>query len=103
MSKYGINVPKGVAVSSVQEVKNVIQSTFPKEEEVSSFSFLPLLFQYLHVSVFVFSYRISHVSCISCVRLVLKYGTVRYFLLPVFLSPFLVLKKTSNLFLVMCI
>ncbi|CAN6462065.1 unnamed protein product [Victoria cruziana] len=34
MSKYGINVPKGVAVSSVQEVKNVIQSTFPKEEEL---------------------------------------------------------------------
>ncbi|KAF3785878.1 Succinyl-CoA ligase ADP-forming subunit beta [Nymphaea thermarum] len=34
MSKYGINVPKGVAVSSVQEVKNVIQSTFPNEEEL---------------------------------------------------------------------
>ncbi|KAH9315364.1 hypothetical protein KI387_023991, partial [Taxus chinensis] len=34
MSKYGVNVPKGVAVSSVPEVKLAIKDTFPGEEEV---------------------------------------------------------------------
>ncbi|KAL5990502.1 hypothetical protein ACLOJK_011404 [Asimina triloba] len=34
MGKYGINVPKGVAVSSVEEVKKVIQETFPSEKEL---------------------------------------------------------------------
>ncbi|OAY71836.1 Succinyl-CoA ligase (ADP-forming) subunit beta, mitochondrial [Ananas comosus] len=34
MSKYGINVPKGVAVSSVDEVKDAIKSFFPNENEV---------------------------------------------------------------------
>lgn len=34
MSKYGVNVPKGVAVSSVAELKLAIKDTFPGEEEV---------------------------------------------------------------------
>lgn len=34
MSKYGVNVPKGVAVGSVDEVKKVIESTFPNQSEV---------------------------------------------------------------------
>ncbi|KAF5738974.1 succinyl-CoA ligase [Tripterygium wilfordii] len=34
MSKYGINVPKGVAVSSIDEVKKAIQDAFPNENEV---------------------------------------------------------------------
>ncbi|KAL8236355.1 hypothetical protein R6Q59_017436 [Mikania micrantha] len=34
MSKYGINVPKGVAVSSVEEVRKAIQTTFPNEKEL---------------------------------------------------------------------
>lgn len=35
MGKFGINVPKGVAVSSVEEVRKAIQTTFPNEKEVS--------------------------------------------------------------------
>ena len=34
MSKYGINVPKGVAAGSVEEVRKAIQDVFPKENEV---------------------------------------------------------------------
>ncbi|KAK9275282.1 hypothetical protein L1049_022544 [Liquidambar formosana] len=34
MGKYGVNVPKGVAISSVDEVKNAIQDVFPKENEL---------------------------------------------------------------------
>uniref|UniRef100_A0A2P2M8Q9 Succinate--CoA ligase [ADP-forming] subunit beta, mitochondrial n=2 Tax=Rhizophora mucronata TaxID=61149 RepID=A0A2P2M8Q9_RHIMU len=34
MSKYGINVPKGVAVSAVAEVKRAIQDVFPNESEL---------------------------------------------------------------------
>lgn len=34
MGKYGINVPKGVAASSVDEVKKAIQDVFPNENEV---------------------------------------------------------------------
>ncbi|KAL6217577.1 PREDICTED: succinyl-CoA ligase [ADP-forming] subunit beta, mitochondrial [Fragaria vesca subsp. vesca] len=34
MSKYGVNVPKGVAVGSVDEVKKVIESTFPNQSEL---------------------------------------------------------------------
>lgn len=34
MSKHGINVPKGVAVSSVDEVKKTIRDVFPNENEV---------------------------------------------------------------------
>ncbi|CAL9146839.1 unnamed protein product [Musa hybrid cultivar] len=34
MSKYGINVPKGVAVSSVEEVKETVRSVFPNEKEI---------------------------------------------------------------------
>ncbi|KAK9269771.1 hypothetical protein L1049_001549 [Liquidambar formosana] len=33
MGKYGVNVPKGVAISSVDKVKNAIQDVFPKENE----------------------------------------------------------------------
>lgn len=34
MSKYGINVPKGVAVSSVGEAKKAIQDVFPNAKEL---------------------------------------------------------------------
>lgn len=34
MGKYGINVPKGVAVSSHDEIKKAIQDVFPNENEV---------------------------------------------------------------------
>uniref|UniRef100_A0A0D6R8F1 Succinate--CoA ligase [ADP-forming] subunit beta, mitochondrial n=1 Tax=Araucaria cunninghamii TaxID=56994 RepID=A0A0D6R8F1_ARACU len=34
MSKYGVNVPKGVAVSSIAELKSAIKDTFPGEKEV---------------------------------------------------------------------
>lgn len=34
MGKHGINVPKGVAVSSVEEVKKAIKDVFPGEKEV---------------------------------------------------------------------
>ncbi|XP_050366528.1 succinate--CoA ligase [ADP-forming] subunit beta, mitochondrial [Argentina anserina] len=34
MSKYGVNVPKGVAVGSVDEVKKVIESVFPNQSEL---------------------------------------------------------------------
>ena len=36
MSKYGVNVPKGLAVSSVDEVKEAVKATFPNENEVNS-------------------------------------------------------------------
>ncbi|XP_022157525.1 succinate--CoA ligase [ADP-forming] subunit beta, mitochondrial isoform X2 [Momordica charantia] len=34
MSKYGINVPKGVAVSSVDEAKNAVRTAFPDAKEL---------------------------------------------------------------------
>lgn len=34
MSKYGINVPKGVAVGSLNEVKKAIQDVLPNQNEV---------------------------------------------------------------------
>ncbi|KAJ8559347.1 hypothetical protein K7X08_003405 [Anisodus acutangulus] len=34
MGKYGINVPKGVAVASLEEVKKSIQEMFPNQSEV---------------------------------------------------------------------
>lgn len=34
MSQYGVNVPKGVAVSSIAELDEVLKQTFPKEEEL---------------------------------------------------------------------
>ncbi|XP_078427802.1 ATP citrate lyase (ACL) family protein isoform X2 [Wolffia australiana] len=34
MSKYGINVPKGVAVSSVDDIKKAIQDAFPHDKEI---------------------------------------------------------------------
>lgn len=34
MGKYGVNVPKGVAVSSLDEVKKAIQDVFPGESEL---------------------------------------------------------------------
>ncbi|KAI9122156.1 hypothetical protein K1719_006845 [Acacia pycnantha] len=34
MSKHGINVPRGVAVSSVEEVKKAIKDVFPNENEL---------------------------------------------------------------------
>ena len=34
MGKYGANVPKGVAVSSLDEVRKAIQGVFPNKSEV---------------------------------------------------------------------
>ena len=34
MSKYGINVPKGAAVGSLDGEKKVLKDIFPKEKEV---------------------------------------------------------------------
>ncbi|CAM8971249.1 unnamed protein product [Rhodiola kirilowii] len=34
MSKYGVNVPRGVAVGSTEELKKAIQEQFPKENEL---------------------------------------------------------------------
>ncbi|KAL8152090.1 hypothetical protein V2J09_021898 [Rumex salicifolius] len=34
MSKYGVNVPKGIAASSVDEVKKAIKDVFPQENEL---------------------------------------------------------------------
>ncbi|KAL3531207.1 hypothetical protein ACH5RR_010529 [Cinchona calisaya] len=34
MGKYGINVPKGVAVASAEEIKKTIQSVFPDQNEI---------------------------------------------------------------------
>ncbi|KAK3193483.1 hypothetical protein Dsin_024793 [Dipteronia sinensis] len=34
MGKYGVNVPRGVAVSSVNEVRKAIQDVFPNESEI---------------------------------------------------------------------
>jgi hypothetical protein len=34
MGKFGINVPKGAVVGSVQEVKEVLKNVFPSEKEV---------------------------------------------------------------------
>ncbi|KAF8692879.1 hypothetical protein HU200_039236 [Digitaria exilis] len=35
MGKYGINVPKGTAAGSVQEVKDALKNVFPSEKEVT--------------------------------------------------------------------
>ena len=34
MGKYGINVPRGAAAGSVQEVKDALKNMFPSEKEV---------------------------------------------------------------------
>ncbi|VAI47108.1 unnamed protein product [Triticum turgidum subsp. durum] len=34
MGKFGINVPKGAVVGSVQEVKEVLKNVFPSEKEI---------------------------------------------------------------------
>ncbi len=34
MSKFGVNVPKGVVVSSAEEVPKVLNDVFPDNEEV---------------------------------------------------------------------
>lgn len=34
MSKYGVNAPKGIVVSSVAEVRQAIKDAFPEEKEV---------------------------------------------------------------------
>ena len=41
MGKYGVNVPKGVAVSSLEEVKKTIQDVFPGASEVIAIRIVP--------------------------------------------------------------
>lgn len=41
MGKYGINVPRGAAAGSVEEIKNTLKNVFPSEKEVM-FPFLIL-------------------------------------------------------------
>ena len=41
MGKYGVNVPKGVAVSSLEEVKETIRDVFPGESEVNAIRIVP--------------------------------------------------------------
>lgn len=43
MGKYGINVPRGAAAGSVQEVKDILKNVFPSEKEVTMRGFLILL------------------------------------------------------------
>lgn len=40
MSKFGINVPKGVAVSSLDEIPKAIKDTFPGQDEVNSANYI---------------------------------------------------------------
>ncbi|KAL3633409.1 hypothetical protein CASFOL_022171 [Castilleja foliolosa] len=37
MGKHGINVPKGVAVGSVEEVRKALQEVFPNQSELMTF------------------------------------------------------------------
>lgn len=41
MGKYGINVPKGVAVASLHHVQKALQYVFPSESEVIWISLVP--------------------------------------------------------------
>lgn len=54
MGKHGINVPKGVAVGSVEEVRKAIREVFPNQSEVVlcniSWVFDPLDVQCLKVT-----------------------------------------------------
>ena len=40
MGKHGINVPKGVAVGSVDELRKALREVFPNESEVVTRIFL---------------------------------------------------------------
>lgn len=40
MSKHGINVPKGVAVGSLDEVKKALRDVFPNQSEVMQAKYL---------------------------------------------------------------
>lgn len=42
MSKHGVNVPKGIAVASVEEVRKAIKDTFAGQDEVISADFIAL-------------------------------------------------------------
>ena len=35
MSKFGVNVPKGVVVSSTSEISKVLEENFPNDTEVT--------------------------------------------------------------------
>jgi hypothetical protein len=43
MGKYGINVPRGAAAGSVQEVNDALKNMFPSEKEVMTPQLLHLL------------------------------------------------------------
>lgn len=34
MGKHGVNVPRGAAASSIEEVKKIVKDMFPNESEV---------------------------------------------------------------------
>lgn len=42
MGKYGINVPRGAAAGSVQELKDALKNVFPSEKEVTMPDFITL-------------------------------------------------------------
>lgn len=43
MSKHGINVPKGVAVGSIDEVRKALREVFPNQSEVVPWNVTQLL------------------------------------------------------------
>lgn len=44
MSNHGINVPKGVTVGSVDEVRNALRDVFPNQSEVTQAHIWYLIF-----------------------------------------------------------
>lgn len=51
MGKYGVNVPKGVVCSTVDDVKKATQSLFAGKSEVISIGLLNLQQQYSYLSL----------------------------------------------------
>lgn len=51
MGKYGVNVPKGVVCSTVDDVKKATQSLFAGESEVITIGLLNLQQQYSYLSL----------------------------------------------------
>lgn len=50
MSNHGINVPKGVTVGSVDEVRNALRDVFPNQSEVTQAHIWYLIFFFFDAS-----------------------------------------------------